>query len=286
MTAGPELWDRRWSVTVDTLELPGFDVEFTVTRTHKPEPNTCELAIYNLNEDHVAQLEQLEPAGKRATSGIACKIEAGYAERGTHLVWLGDLRTVETVREGPDWVTRLSSGDGEKAWQNARKHVSYGPRTGLDTALRAIVRALGVGEGNLSKYTSKLRQAGVANFPHGTVITGAASRELRDFARSAGLEVSVQNGELQLIDAGKALDGEAILLSSDDANTGLIGSPSVDSEGVLTCSTLMIPDVVPGRLVMLDAVRSKGAYKIIRSTCRGQSRGQDWGFELEATRYG
>lgn len=279
--ASAELWDRRCTVTVDTLELPGFDVEFEVTKTLKPEPNTCELRVYNLSEDHIAQLEELRPREKLATRGIPCRIEAGYAS-GTSLIWLGDLRTVETVYESPNWVTRVASGDGEKGWQNARQHVSYGPRTPLDTALRAMVRALGIGEGNLSKFVARLKQAGVANFPHGTVISGATSREMRDFARSAGLEFSIQDGALQLTDVGRALDLEAILLSP---STGLVGSPSVDSQGVLSCECLMIPGVVPGRLVVMDATRVKGNYRITRATWKGSTGGDDWGISIEAKRY-
>lgn len=276
-----ELFERRCTVVVDTLELQGFDVSFEVVKTLKPEPNTCDVSVYNLTASHRAQLQELSEVKGRPTQGIPCRIEAGYAS-GTSLIWLGDLREVETRYESPDWVTRVSSGDGEKGWKNARDHVSFGPRTPLDTALRAMARALGVGEGNLSKFVAKLKQAGVASFPHGTVLSGATSRELRDFARSAGLEVSIQDGALQFLDRGAVLEGDALYLSPQ---TGLIGSPSVDNKGVLTCECLMVPDVRPGRLLVMESAGVKGGYRITRATCRGQTDGEAWGWELEATRY-
>lgn len=281
------LFDRRWTVTVDTIEITGLDVAFKVEKTLKPQPNTCELSIWNLTREHQAQLEQLGQVSngksktKQATTGIPCKIEAGYKGEQS-LIWLGDLRTVDTVYDDPSWVTHLTSGDGEKAWQNAKLHVSYGPKTPLETALRAMVRALGVGEGNLGKVVAKLKQAGSAIYPTGTVISGPVSRELQAFAQSADLEVSIQDGAIQFIDRGKALGGTALLLNSD---TGLIGSPTVDNEGVLTAQMLMIPGVRCGGLVTIDAARIKGTYRIEKAVWSGDTSSTDWGIEINAKRF-
>lgn len=288
------LFDRRVDITIDTINFQSLDCEFEIEKTLKPEPNTCNLTVYNLTREHQGQLEQLQQftTGKRskkgfkerqtqATKGIPCRIEAGYAS-GISQQWLGDLRTVETTREGADWVTKLSSGDGEKSWQNARLHVSYGPKTGIDTALRAIARGLNIGEGNLSKVVAQLKMAGSAIYPTGAVISGSASRQLTDFARSADLEVSVQDGALQFIDRGKALAGTAIRLAPE---TGLIGSPTVDNQGLLTATMLMIPDVRVGGLVTVDAARIKGTYRIEKAVWSGQLPGEDWSIKLQGKRY-
>lgn len=276
------LFDRRCTVTIDTIEITGLDVAFKIEKTLKAQPNTCEISVWNLTAEHQSQLEQLRPRAKgQVTTGIACKIDAGYKD-GTSLVWLGDLRTVDTVRDGPDWVSHFTSGDGEKAWQNAKLHVPYGPKTSLETALRAMVRALGIGEGNLSKYTAKLKQAGSAIFPMGTVISGPVSRELQAFAASADLEFSIQDGALQLVDRGKALAGQAVLLNGD---TGLLDSPTVDNEGVLTAKMLMIPGVRCGGLVTIEAARIKGTYRIEKATWSGDTSSADWEIEINARRY-
>src|SRR5690606_21032502 len=144
------------SVTINTIKLAGHRCVFRVEKTLKPEPNTCELSVWNLNEDQRSELEELRPKDKQAKRGIPCQIEVGYQDE-LSLIWLGDLRTVESLRDGPDWVTVLTSGDGEKAWANARVNISYGPKTSVDTVLRGLVRALGVGEGNVSKVVSQLK---------------------------------------------------------------------------------------------------------------------------------
>lgn len=276
------LYDRRAFVTVGTIEFSSLDFAFRIEKSLKPEPNTCELEIFNLSEDHVAELELLAPkTGKAAIKGIPCKIEAGYKDSVSQL-WLGDLRTVETIIDGPDWLTRLSSGDGEKAWQNARLHVSYGPKTPVETALRAIARALGVGEGNLGKVVSRLKIAGSALFPAGCVISGSCSRELLEIARSADLEVSIQDGALQFLDRGKALAGTAIRLAPE---TGMIEVPTVDNEGILTVKTLMIPDLKPGALIVVEGRRVKGNFRARKCTWSGDTSGQDWMITTEAERY-
>jgi hypothetical protein len=268
-----ELFGRKCALTVNRSRYTDLDFVFTIKKTLKPEPNTCEVTVFNLNRERQAELEAIAPKGsKQATVGIPCEIEAGY-EGGMSLLWRGDLRTIETTDDGPNAVTTLTSGDGEKSWKHARLHVSYGPQTPLDTSLRAIARALGVDEGNLSKTVAKLKVGGSAIWPTGKVLTGAASRQLMAIARSADLEVSIQDGALQFLARGKALEGRALKLSSD---TGLVGSPSVDNEGIVTFRTLMIPDLRCGASVVLDAKRVKGGYRLIEIEWSGDTSSTDW----------
>jgi hypothetical protein len=281
MPAPETLFGRRCTVTLDTIQFDALDVQFTVVKTLKPEPNTCELTVWNLNEEHRQQLQQLNPKAALATTGIPCKIEAGY-EGSVSQIWLGDLRTVETTREGPDFLTKLTSGDGERGWQNGRIHVSYGPNTSIDTAFREMARALGVSPGNLAKVAGKLKIAGAAIFTQGITISGAASTRLTDLARSAGLEVSIQDSALQFLDLNTASAGTAIRLASD---TGLIESPTVDQKGVLTAKTLMIAGVQCGGLVTVDARFVKGTYRIEKCTWSGERAGSDWMCEVQGHRF-
>lgn len=299
MAASKELFGRRWAVTVDTTRITELDLTFKIEKSLKDEPNKCELKIWNLTEDMRAAIEELNPqtdpvsslakkkvktaARKQAIKGIPCQIEAGYGDndKDLSLLWLGDIRSAKSERTGPDWITTLESGDGEKAWQNARVNVSFGPMTPVDTALQAIVKSLGLGEGNIKKVGALLRISG-KTFTQGTVISGPTSRALTAFCKSADLEWSIQDGAVQIIDRGKALDAQAIKISAD---TGMLDSPSVDVDGVLTVKTLMIPDVRPGRLIVIDSRRIKGNYKIDKATWTGDTFGTDWAIEMQASRY-
>lgn len=254
---------------------------FKVEKTLKPEPNTCEVSIYNLSKEQRAQIEELRPK-KGVKTGVPVLIEAGYEETGTSQIFLGDLRTVYSHRDRADWVTTLESGDGEKASGTARISVSLGPKTLPATALRAIVKALGVGKGNAEKAIQTLQRQGKVLFPHGVTLSGSAAFHMTNFCKSADLDWSIQDGALQILDRGKALKGTAIRLSSA---SGLVESPSIDQKGVLTCKMLMTPDVRPGTLLVLDSLTVKGNYKISKATYSGDTHGDDWTVECEAVRY-
>lgn len=267
------LFKRSVRVVVNTIEIKDLAMTFRVHKSLKPEPNKAELTIYNLNPDHRSALEQLKTA--------SVLIEAGY-EAGTSTLFLGDLRTAISTTEGPDIVTKLSSGDGEKKVKTARAKVSM--KKGAATpakVLEAVAKSLGVGEGNLKQALGQL--GGVANcFSEGAVISGSSFREMNAVCKSLGLTWSIQDGKLQILSLRKALDGQAIKLSK---STGMIGSPTVDNDGVLTVTMLLAPDVFPGRKLVLDADRLKGQYRIEACDYSGDTHGQDWYCKIEAKRY-
>lgn len=286
--ASTERLGRIVRVTVATLEVSGLDVEFRVEKTSKPEPNTCDLTIYNLSRDHRAQLEAMRPK-KGDKRGIPVKIEAGYETTGTSQIWLGDLRTVESATSGPDVITHLASGDGERALQTSQSSKTVGPGTPVDVAIRALVGELGLGEGNVAEALSRLssdgRAALAAPLEHGVVFAGPTARHMTDWLASAGLEWSIQDGAVQILNRGQALAQSAVLLDSvSGTNTGLIGSPTVDNEGYLHATMLMTPDVFPGRLVVLKSMHHEGNFRIERAAYAGDNFGGPFEIEIEAKR--
>lgn len=282
---GIALYARKATVTVNTLQIPGatggdaqgaggFDLKFSIKRNLKAQPNTCDLTIYNLNKDHRSAIEQAKKA--------RVQVEAGY-EGGTSVLFVGDLRTSLSVWEGPTVVTSLSSGDGEKAIRTARIKVSVKKGTQTADVLKAIAAALGVGQGNLNSAVSKLQAAGFSGlFNQGTVLTGSASREMSNICRSSGLTWSVQNGALQLLPLKTFLDGTAINLTPQ---TGMIGSPTVDNDGVMSVKCLLMPDVIPGRKIVIKSDRLSGQYRIEEVTSSGDTSGQDWYHDIKGKRY-
>ena len=289
------LFDRVWSVTVSNLDVSDFKVHFRIEKTLKPEPNKALVEIYNLSEDHREALAELAPGKSVGKKGkkkgqtspnlkgvIPCRVEAGYTDDGAKQIFLGDLRTCDTERDGADWVTAVTSGDGERAFRTARISQSFGASTPVSTALTSLVKGLGLGTGNLSKVLAALKVGPAQVYARGVVFSGPVVRHLTDLCRSANLEWSIQDGVIQFVDLNKALGERAVVLSS---TSGLIGSPNVDGNGVLKAKTLMIPDLRCGRLVTVDAKYVQGTFRIEKIVTEGDSHGQDWGHEIEAKRY-
>lgn len=276
------LIQRAATLTVGDLSIPagsgtGLDIAFTVKRTLKAEPNTCDLKIHNLTRDHQKQLAQ-------AKDGVACILAAGYVGAGQSVIFSGELRAGQTVTDGATRTTELSTGDGDKALRQARLSVALGPgSTGAD-GLKKIAAALGVGSGNLAKAVNLVQSnpALAQYFTKGAVIRGSAAEWMSQICASAGLEWSIQDGALQLLELGAPLSSQAILVDSDH---GMVGAPTVDTKGILTVTTLMIPGVKPGVKLSMDAEDVQGGYRVISVESSGDSLGAEWYHRCEAVRY-
>lgn len=267
-------------------------------KTLTPEPNKALIEIYNLSADHRAMLSELAPGkaiklskkkkktkvAKPLTGKVPVKLEAGYEDPGPEMIYFGDLRTVDSEIEGSDWITSISTGDGERAYRTARVNQAFGPKTPVSNALRAAVKALGIGEGNLPKVINSLKLQGKADLlTRGIVMSGAAAKAISDLCRSADLEWSIQDGAIQFVDFGKVLAGKAVVLKP---GTGLIGSPNISADGVMNCKSLIVPGLRCGGVVVLGSSLVEGQFRIERMTYTGDTHSAtDWSVELWGKRY-
>lgn len=269
------LWDRTYSLLVGDTDVTGLRVQFTAKKTLKAEPNSCNIKIYNLSNDTRKKIEGTK-------EGIPVSLHAGYRDRMSQ-IYFGQVTAVQTTVDGPDRITEISTGDGAKAIAQARISVPIGPKQNAGAALDALAKALGVGAGNLAEAKGKLASKGIAYFsPRGTVLSGNVARELTDFCESADLEWSVQDGKLQILDKGKALDGQAVSISS---STGLTDSPTVDGKGIVSFTCLIIPELRPGRKVSLETEFFKGGFRLTETEHHGDTYGKDWHIKCKAEKY-
>ena len=267
-----KLFRRTAALTIGTLRLVELDFSFNIEKSLDREPNTAEIQVYNLSETSRKAIEQ--------TARQRVQLEAGYQQpAGTRVIFDGDLRKAHSRREGPDVVTEVEAADGERAYRTARVNRSFGAGTSLGSVIQSIGRSLGVGVGNLAELATQAGFEGLGQlFSEGTVTSGPAREEFSGLLDSAGIEWSIQDNTLQLLPRGQALAGTAVVLSSD---TGLVESPSVDSEGVATAKMLMIPDVFPGRKVQIESEFVRGLYRVTKAKFIGSTFGTEWFIEIE-----
>lgn len=270
-----DLWIRKAILTVDTLQIDALDIAFTVKKDLKAKPNTADIKVYNLSADHRSQLAQLVTA--------PVQLEVGY-QKATSVIFIGDLRTsLPSDWTGSDVVTTITSGDGAKKHKTARINVSHAKGAKSTDVLNSLVQALGVAPGNSAKAISAIGSSGVGDcFSLGTVLCGSAAREMSRVCRSVGYTWSIQNGALQMLPLKAALAGTAVSVTPQ---TGLIGSPSVDKDGIISCKTLILPDLFPGRLMVLTSNEFSGQFTITETTHTGETKGQNWYCEIKGKRY-
>lgn len=286
-TNGLKLFDRQIIVTVGTVQVRDLRCQFKVKKTLKADPNTCEIKITNLGQDNRDVLSS--PTGGK----LRVTLEAGYKNAGTSLLFAGEVRAAFTEWEGPDCTTTVTTGDSEKEMQESRIHATVSAGAPVGDVLHSIAKSLNVGLGNIDQALAILAAKGSVTgmWAPGTVVSGNAKRVMTDFCRSANLEWSVQDGKLLFVDRGKPLAGLAIQL---DSNSGLEGSPSVDFKAggktqaggiVVKCKTRLIPDLTPGRIVVLKAKEVKGNYRLEEVSYVGDTHGESWGAELTLRSY-
>lgn len=296
---GFQAFNRSSSITVGSTliqnigQQQGLDVEFEIKSSLKPsEPNTCDLKIWGLSEDTRRSLEQASQKTKGTTAAggpptvVPVRIDAGYVGH-TSTVFLGEMRSAQSTRQSPEWITELNSGDGDQSAVLARVNRSLPSGTTAQTAIQQVLSVMGVTSGNLNSPAIKSLLGGVAIFQRGVCLKGNAMDILKDLCASAGVEVSIQGGEAQFLPNGLPTVGEAYLLAQD---TGLLESPTVDTKGILSCKSYILPGLKCGGPLQIEseslATSQQGLYRIISTSIHGQTRGNEWSVDIEAARYG
>lgn len=274
---GIHLFRRTASVRIGDLSLPnGFRMEFKVKKTLKGHPNTLDLTISNLSAQTRAAMQ---------TKGAKVMLLAGYEENPDQLLFNGDARSIDHVRRGPTWLTRVQCGDGEAAMQSRTVSLSFGPGAKVGDVLLRLAQDAGLDLGNVSSRLKAGDVKGAATqFLNGFAASGRAFPELQNVARAAGLDVSVQDGALQALGRGESTKEEAVLLS---AETGLVDSPEHGTpersgeQAVLKVKSLLQPGIRPGRRIQLDAQFIKGSFVTETVTHSGDTHGAAWYSEVE-----
>lgn len=243
------------------IGVQSLRVAFSVERDKTKWPNNAAVAIYNLAESTRSDL---------ADQGSASVIlEAGYDTDVTQ-IFNGILRKIESVKEGADWITTLSSGDGEDALVNTHISRSFAIGTPYLSIVAALAGDLGLGVGNLALFAASL---GVRVLETALTLDGPVQDVLDDFCTSTGFSFSVQDGVLQFSPNGLPTTPIPAALLSDP--TGLI-TARLDQKGQVSGRALLNADIIPGSLVAIASTRIQGAFVMNKTVHSGDSTAQDW----------
>lgn len=268
------LFGRTWAVTLRTTRVTNLRVAFVVEKSLAPAANKMALRVWNMAEvdrNVIGTSEQLP-----------VQIVAGY-QSGASTIFLGNVRNGRSKYEPSDvgWVTEVTAGDAEAKIRKARVASAFAPGSAKpDAVIRRIASSIGVSYGNLDAAVASLKSLDL--WPSGTVIFGSARRELSLTCLALNKEWSIQDGALQILDRGKVLAGEALFLTPQ---TGLLGTPTVDAKRIATIRCAMIPDVVPGRLVVVRDEALRGQFRIEKTVHKGDSHGSEWEIEITGSPY-
>lgn len=282
----PKLSQRVCSVAIGDKNAPpssptqnfklvtGLRTTFEIVKTLKKEPNTAQIKIYNLSEQSRSQM---------GTRGVPVILTAGY-EDSSAVIFAGDSRTIDHIREGSEWITHIQCGDGESASLYNRIQSSFGPGSQVQDVISSVAKATGLNLGNLPAQLAKGVVRGFTQFTHGYTAHGKAVTELDKLMQTSGFEWSIQDGAIQVLRAGEAASGTADLWTPD---TGLIGSPdhgNPNAKGqpsVLKAQALLRPHTKCGGLIQLRTSKLEGLFRVQRMEQKGDTHSQEWFTSVE-----
>lgn len=269
--------------------VPPVHITFEVVKTAKESSNSARIRIWNLAK---STRQAYEEPDKVAI------LHAGYAEEnGALLLCAGNILDAWSKRDKGDIVTELTLGDGYVPMRDTAVTLSYGAGAKSGAIIKDIAGQMGL---------SLLMADGVnqRSWAHGFSFFGAATTALHKVVRGTGLEWSIQNGTLQIVNTNGTTVKSAPVLNTD---SGLIGNPQRRQQGAQeqarvkdqrtgdnvdvtstrqerdgwTVKSLLLPSVEPADRVELESDTVAGWFRVDEIRHTGDYGGStDWISEL------
>lgn len=284
------IYQRRATITIGTGAGEGLRVAsegeralrflFRARKVASRDPNTLDLEIRNLGEDSRSKLAGVE--------NTPITLEAGYLDN-VGAIFIGKVRSIDNVRSGTEWTTRVQAADGLGA-SKATLHETLAPNTQVGAAIQRMAEQLG----KKAKVSVKAALARAAKgdlagagktFAKGLTIEGNILERLDGMGKEHGFEVSVQDEELLILKPGETATHRAVVLSP---STGLVGSPERirdekrPKDVIVKLRAFMIPALIPGGLVELESDVISGRFRATEVSYQGDTHGPAWHTEIEA----
>lgn len=264
--------------TEPILTTSDLRVRFNVSSDFNPEPNRGTIEIFNLSRmsrDSINKTDLLT-------------LSAGYVANLPTLpvIFAGNITFIDHILSKPNIATKIISGDGEVAYNIAR--VDFQQRTSVSIVdlagkIEEVLQGVSIGLSG-SSLSSMIDRVTSSLFDNGTSQNGiSVSKKMSDvlggMLDKMGIDWSFQKNTLKLKAKFQDTGERAVELS---ASTGLIGSPSKRENGGVKFTSLLIPELTPGRKVELVSDTVDGSFIMTRIDFTGDTHGPEWTAQVEA----
>lgn len=286
---GNELFGRLGSVSVTkrgsnvAREFKGLRFAFNITKTSEANPNVGTVSLFNVSKESRALLEEPE-------SQVV--IAAGYSGFGvnpiettsilgldkTEVIYIGDIRLngVRHERKGPDILTTLECSTGINALSSAKINKSFAKGTTALQVIQELASTMGLN-------IAQLQTEGADVFLGGLSLSGPSKNILTDVLNKLGVQWSIQDDELQIVDK-QLVTGEPVVLLTKE--TGLIGVPTRRTNGSYVFQSLLNPKIRPGRPLSVVSDAITGIFRPRKVDHQGDLDGGPWDTTIEAIEVG
>lgn len=278
------LYNRQATVAIGPVGQPailvdGLRVAFDVQKTLSSEPNTAKITVTNLSQNSRELIREVD---------VAVVLSAGYRDlHGPETLAFGNITNVLHQKEPPDIHSIIEVGDGQKELRTVVT-VSYSENTTVKQAIEDIAGRLGLPE----KTNLAALGAGNQTLDTGLSFIGPAREALDSLTEYAGLDWSIQGGELKFtviegddgstpipLSPATGLVGFPKRLYAKKTKTGKIQKGTFDGWAV---EALLQPKAEPGGLVTIESFDiAKAEFKIVNVQHKGDTHGKEWTTTME-----
>ena len=252
----------------EALDLSGFRVIFEVAKTGTEAPNTAKIDIYNLAPTTAQKI--LSGEMKRIV------LQAGY-ESNFGVLFDGGIMASTMARNGTDTILSIEAGDGDEAYSYAvvTQAIASGYKQSdiAGTAVSTLKE-----KGTRTEDVESIDKETV--YPRGRTLFGSTRSYARELAKTSDCQWSIQDGQVVFCKVKKTPKGRVAFLLTP--KTGLIGSPTVDKDGLKAVCCLN-PQLSIYDPLVVESEFVKGTYKIVSVTHKGDNFGTTWTTEVDAS---
>ena len=265
---------RRAILEYDGKRWEGLRMAFDAGKSGKQDKATVK--VWGLAQDSRKRFAQNEDKKVR--------LYAGYGED-IQLLFSGDLSKANSVSNGPEWVTSLELGDGEKSRQDDRVSASFKPGTAFKKILKEVVDsfknvdAVEAGKKILSGDVS----GGVDTLFAGVSLLGNSHDILEEELKKVGYSFVIQDGILLLVKDGGVVP--RAFIPEISSASGMIGSPEVGEKGRVKVVNLLAPNIRPKHRVKLVSRHLSGEYRVENIQHKGDTDATEWYSTMELSPY-
>ena len=269
------------------IEITDLRVTFEIEKLVSGLMNRARFTVYNLKQDSRDRI-------KEEFDSII--FYAGYGGD-NKLLFKGEVLNVSHMKIGPDWITEIYAGDGATALQKATINESFEAGTQTESVFNKLLSAMpGITKGTIDGATECFKKN--RSILKTALLSGSVKQFLDELSRNCGFDYSINDEVLDVVSKDKVL--EDVLPYKISQRNGMIGSPEA-SIGRVKVSTLLRPEIKPGRYIEIEAISVKlnlgngitgrvqpsivGKFKVIKLNHVGDTHG-DWITEIEGVRLG
>lgn len=230
-------------ITIDSRETP-FTIEFSVNRDLFAEVNSMELSIYNLAPDTYNQLffDYFNMMGR------AVILEAGYRTTGLSTIFVGDMWSCFTSREGANTITKMECFVGLRIMQLHTDVTLAG--ASRDKVLAKVAQDMSL---DIAIYSGKDEK-----FNRPVSLSDNPLKIAQQYSNEAAY---VDNGKLLILEDKDAIKGEVPLINDQ---SGLLGVPKHEN-AILSVDIIFEPRIIIGQIIEINSrihPMFNGQYKV------------------------